>query len=83
MIIDAQGYTLDKLDDILSAVENSLRGKYGEDFYIEPKSVVSNIFTSVAFASILLSISSQNPSKGLFVPNTFLMNLGVITDLHL
>lgn len=54
MIIDAQGYTLDKLDDILSAVENSLRGKYGEDFYIEPKSVVSNIFTSVAFQEMNL-----------------------------
>ena len=54
MIIDAQGYTLDKLEDILSAVENSLRGKYGDDFYIEPKSVISNIFTSVAFQEMNL-----------------------------
>lgn len=54
MIIDTQGYTLDKLEDILSAVENSLRGKYGEDFYIEPKSVISNIFTSVAFQEMNL-----------------------------
>ena len=54
MKIDAQGYTLDKLEDILSAVENSLRGKYGDDFYIEPKSVISNIFTSVAFQEMNL-----------------------------
>lgn len=49
MKIDSQGYTLDKLDDILSAFETFLRGKYGDDFYIDSKSVISNIFTSVAF----------------------------------
>lgn len=54
MKIDAQGYTLDKLDDILSAFENFLRGKYGDDFYIEAKSVISNIFTSVAFQEMNL-----------------------------
>ena len=48
MKIDAQGYTLDKLDDILSAFETFLRGKYGDDFYIEAKSVIANIFTTVA-----------------------------------
>lgn len=54
MKIDAQGYTLDKLDDILSAFETFLRGKYGDDFYIEAKSVISNIFTSVAFQEMNL-----------------------------
>ena len=49
MKIDSKGYTLDKLDDILSAFETFLRGKYGDDFYIDSKSVISNIFTSIAF----------------------------------
>ena len=54
MKIDAQGYTLDKLDDILSAFETFLRGKYGDDFYIEAKSVIANIFTTVAFQEMNL-----------------------------
>lgn len=54
MKIDAQGYTLDKLDDILSAFETFLRGKYGDKFYIEAKSVISNIFTTVAFQEMNL-----------------------------
>ena len=33
MNIDSQGYTLDTLDDILSAFETFLRDKYGDDFY--------------------------------------------------
>lgn len=54
MKIDAQGYTLDKLEDILSAFETYLREKYGDDFYIEAKSVVSNIFATVAFQELNL-----------------------------
>ena len=54
MKIDAQGYTLDKLDDILSAFETFLRGKYSDDFYIEAKSVIANIFTTVAFQEMNL-----------------------------
>ena len=47
MNIDSHGYTLDTLDDILSAFETFLREKYGDDFYIQAKSVISNrdVFT--------------------------------------
>ena len=54
MNIDSQGYTLDTLDDILSAFETFLRDKYGDDFYIQAKSVISNIFTTVAFQEMSL-----------------------------
>ena len=54
MKIDAQGYTLDKMDDILSAFEISLREKYGDDFYIDSKSVISNIFSTIAFQEMNL-----------------------------
>lgn len=54
MNIDSQGYTLDTLDDILSAFETFLRDKYGDDFYIQAKSVISNIFTTVAFQEMAL-----------------------------
>lgn len=54
MNIDTQGYTLDTLDDILSAFETFLREKYGDDFYIQAKSVISNIFTTVAFQEMSL-----------------------------
>ena len=54
MNIDSQGYTLDTLDDILSAFETFLRGRYDEDFYIQAKSVISNIFTTVAFQEMSL-----------------------------
>ncbi len=54
MNIDSQGYTLDTLDDILSAFETFLRNKYGDDFYIQAKSVISNIFTTVAFQEMSL-----------------------------
>ena len=54
MNIDSQGYTLDTLDDILSAIETFLRERYGEDFYIQAKSVISNIFTTVAFQEMSL-----------------------------
>lgn len=54
MNIDSQGYTLDTLDDILSAFETFLRDKYDDDFYIQAKSVISNIFTTVAFQEMSL-----------------------------
>ena len=54
MNIDSHGYTLDALDDILSAFETFLREKYGDDFYIQAKSVISNIFTTVAFQEMSL-----------------------------
>lgn len=54
MNIDSQGYTLDTLDDILSAFETFLRDKYGDDFYIQAKSVISNIFATVAFQEMSL-----------------------------
>lgn len=54
MNIDSQGYTLDTLDDILSAFETFLRERYDEDFYIQAKSVISNIFTTVAFQEMSL-----------------------------
>ena len=54
MNIDSHGYTLDTLNDILSAIETFLRGKYGDDFYIQAKSVISNIFTTAAFQEMSL-----------------------------
>lgn len=54
MIIDSKGYTLDTLDDILTAFETFLREKYDDDFYIQAKSVISNIFASVAFQEMSL-----------------------------
>lgn len=54
MNINSHGYTLDTLDDILSAFETFLREKYGDDFYIQAKSVISNIFTTVAFQEMSL-----------------------------
>lgn len=54
MKIDTQGYTLDTLNDILSAFETFLRSKYGEDFYIQAKSTIANIFTTIAFQEMSL-----------------------------
>lgn len=54
MNINSQGYTLDTLDDILTAFETFLREKYGDDFYIQAKSIISNIFTTVAFQEMSL-----------------------------
>ena len=54
MKIDSKGYSLDTLDDILTAFETFLRGKYGDDFYIEAKSVIANIFETVAFQEMNL-----------------------------
>lgn len=54
MIIDKKGYSLDTLDDILTAFETFLRGKYGDDFYIEAQSVIANLFTTVAFQEMNL-----------------------------
>lgn len=54
MNIDTHGYTLDTLDDILSAFETYLRSKYGDDFYIKAEGVIDNIFTSIAFQEMSL-----------------------------
>ena len=45
MIIDKDGYTLDTLDDLLTAFELFLKSKYGEDFYIKAEGVIDNIVT--------------------------------------
>lgn len=57
MKIDGKGYTLDTLDDILTAVETALRAKYGEEFYIKAEGVIDNLVTSMAFQ--LLSLEEQ------------------------
>lgn len=54
MNIDTHGYTLDTLDDILSAFETYLRSRYGDDFYIKAEGVIDNIFTSIAFQEMSL-----------------------------
>ena len=57
MIIDKDGYTLDTLDDLLTAFELFLKSKYGEDFYIKAEGVIDNIVSSVSFQ--IMSLQEQ------------------------
>lgn len=57
MIIDKNGLTLDELQDVLVEIENNLKAKYGESFYIKSTGVIDNMMSAVGFQ--IMSLEEQ------------------------